>query len=1250
MSVFRRLLTVVFMLAVFAWPVVPALTQDSDEAEKSGFIRYVEEQLSAPNRQIRLNGIQGTLSSDVRFDSITISDENGIWLTIVNPRLQWSRSALLAGRLDIESLTAERIDWPRMPAADDSAPAPESSGFSLPELPVSVTIGELAIPEARFGEPVFGLASVLSLDGRLSLAEGSLDTELDINRLDGPGGQLALAATYADASTELAVDLSLREPDNGVVANLMNIPDRPAVALTVAGTGTLEAFTADLAFDVGGERTAGGTFALTGGVAGGRLVNLDLSGPIARILPEAHRAFFGDETALTAELLLREEGGVDIRQLELDSGALDVAASGATLADGFLRELVADVTLRSADAAPVRLPLSGEPITVENGVISLRYGTGGADSWTMTGTVSGITLPDAGIDEVRIDGNGNITGLDTPDNRSVSFSLDGEAKGLRPDDPSVAKAVGDAIAFTAEGDWSTNNPVRIANASVTGKTLGIAAQGLIEKLIFKGNTRIEASDLEAFSLVADRNLAGRAALAANGDIALAGGGFDLTFDGTLTDARIDSAAADRLLAGETRLSGRAARSPDGLRFSDLVLSNAQATARLDGAFATGSANLRAQAEIFEIAKLVDNGAGRLTLNASIDKPEGSGRAAPYDVNARLALADGRLSGRAVPNADLAFDGQIEGDKISGTIAGNGRVGGETVDISATIARSEELLSLTDLVARFGSANLSGNLAIENGTADGKFEIAAQDISTLAALALVDATGSVNGTATISGPADNPKVAFTARGSELTTDALRSNAISPVSLSAAGSYQGNTVQLSQFSAQNAQNLDFNGSGTIPLSGSGLSLRIDGSAPLGIAERFLAERGTQLDGTVRIDATLTGSLASPSADGLFSLSGASVRDPLSNLQLTDITGLAGLRGDTVSITRLTGRIGGGGSLSVSGTVGLAGTLPANLTIALTNATYSDGETIRTTLSGNLALSGPLTAGPLLSGQIDLLGTEITVPETIGSEVDLLPVQHIATDRGTLQTLNRIAAVLPKDGGTTAQAPVRLDIVVNSPNRIFVRGRGIDAELGGRVRVTGPLDNLRPIGAFNLIRGRLSILSKRLQLTEGRVTLTGSLDPTINLTAQVSGEEIVAYVRLTGRASNLALDLSSSPELPQDEILARVLFGKGISSLSPLQIANLATAAASLASGGSGAGLSEQIRRGIGVDDLDITQDKEGNVAVRAGKYVQDNVYLDVQAGQSGGEVSINLDVTDSLTAKGTVDTEGDSKLGIFFEKDY
>ena len=72
MITLRRLLALGSVTALIAWPVVPALTQNSDEAEKSGFILYVEEQLSAPNRQIRLNGIRGTLSSSVSFDSITV--------------------------------------------------------------------------------------------------------------------------------------------------------------------------------------------------------------------------------------------------------------------------------------------------------------------------------------------------------------------------------------------------------------------------------------------------------------------------------------------------------------------------------------------------------------------------------------------------------------------------------------------------------------------------------------------------------------------------------------------------------------------------------------------------------------------------------------------------------------------------------------------------------------------------------------------------------------------------------------------------------------------------------------------------------------------------------------------------------------------------------------------------------------------------------------------------------------------------
>ena len=58
--------------------------------------------------------------------------------------------------------------------------------------------------------------------------------------------------------------------------------------------------------------------------------------------------------------------------------------------------------------------------------------------------------------------------------------------------------------------------------------------------------------------------------------------------------------------------------------------------------------------------------------------------------------------------------------------------------------------------------------------------------------------------------------------------------------------------------------------------------------------------------------------------------------------------------------------------------------------------------------------------------------------------------------------------------------------------MRGRGLDAELGGSVRLTGPVINIQPVGGFEMIRGRLSILGQRITFDEGTVTLVGDLDP--------------------------------------------------------------------------------------------------------------------------------------------------------------
>ncbi len=208
--------------------------------------------------QFRINNIQGVLSSDATIGEITIADRESVWLKITNARIVWTRSALLMGKLSIDTLRADRIDVLRKPLPAEGLPPAETSGFSVPELPVSVSLGQLQVDHVTFGQDVFGLASEISVGGRMELADGSLDTALDITRLDGPGGKLTLATTYANATRQINLDLALSEPANGVVANLLGVEGRPPMALAVKGAGPLENLDVALTLDANQQRVLTG--------------------------------------------------------------------------------------------------------------------------------------------------------------------------------------------------------------------------------------------------------------------------------------------------------------------------------------------------------------------------------------------------------------------------------------------------------------------------------------------------------------------------------------------------------------------------------------------------------------------------------------------------------------------------------------------------------------------------------------------------------------------------------------------------------------------------------------------------------------------------------------------------------------------------------------------------------------------------------------------------------------------------------
>lgn len=1532
------LLCLVFAAVATLAPLPAAFAQSNEEADRSYLVGLLEDQLSTPNRQFRINNIQGVLSSDATIGEITIADREGVWLRITNARIVWTRSALLLGRLSIDTLGAERIDVLRQPLPEEGAPPPEAGSFQVPELPVSVNLGALDVQRVVFGPTVFGLASEIRATGRLQMADGSLDTALDVTRLDGPGGTLTLAATYANASRELNLDLKLDEPANGVVANLLGVEGRPPMALALQGAGPLDTLDLNLTLDAEQQRVLTGLTQLRRQQDGlGFTANLE--GPIARLVAPAYRAFFGGNTVLTASGVSHDAGGFDLQSLNLNSGALELNATAGTAADGFLNRLTLDAEIADANAGKVVLPVAGGETTVQRAALKLNFGEGTDGRWTGRMDVNDLTTTAFSADTLDLTLGGLAQNLDQPTQRRITFGAYGGLSGIISERADVAEALGKNVGLGIDGDWQTGQPINLTKAELAANGLALNLAGTIAEAVFNGTIAVDARSIAPFSTMANRELKGGLDLDARGTVTPIGGGFDLTLDGTGSDLGIGSAAADALMSGETRLTGRVARGEQGLIADRLRIFNDRVELSANGRIASKEADFTFNAALNDLALLSEKASGRLTAQ---------GRAVGVNEVINLtfdaAVPDGTAVGRTLRDSKLNFDGALRGSDIDGKITGDGFIGGERISLSSTVATAGQARRLSGLEFSAGGTKITGDLnQNEAGLIVGKLDLQGNDISTAAALLLREATGSLNATvelvnadgkqnatvngraneltvdgarvgeatvaaqvadlfnvpvangnitarniaaggveiatldgtaqqqgtttnfdakaaltngadittagslapedggyrlkldnlgltqgplaarlveptsalvkgsnvtldrtvfdvgggrieargsvaetldlnlvvnalplaianavkpdlalggllnatARVSGTRAQPEVAFDVSGrtisaaqlraaglSTLTVDArgtstasrlnldasvtspeglraaaqgavpldggemamdvnlqafplavlnavapgqdisgnvtgtarltgrladpiaafdmrgsgigaapLNEAGLSPLTVTANGRFADNTVALNAVEANGPQGFTLTARGTVPVTGNGLDVSLNGQAPLSLANRFLAERGTQASGTVSLSGRVSGSTRQPVIQGMVSTVGAQVVDPEANLRLNDIAVMASIDGTQITIRNASGALAGGGTVSASGNISTnAGAgFPTDIRISLNQARYADGNMLVATVNGALTLTGPLTRDPTLGGNIDVVRAEISVPDSLGGAASI-DVKHKNASAAVRETLRRAKANDGTPTPTARPSVLRLNIRVNAANQIFVRGRGLDAELGGSVTLTGPATDIQPVGGFRMIRGRLGILGQRITFDEGEVTLVGDLDPFIDFVARSEGEDITVFINVRGRVSDLEITFSSEPQLPQDEVLARLIFKRGINELSPLQIAQLAAAAAELAGGGNSS-LLGSLRDATGLDDLDVVTDSEGNAAVRAGRYIQENVYLGVEAGSGGtARGTINLDITEELKAKGSVGSDGDSSVGIFFEKDY
>lgn len=1323
---------------------------------------FLQDTLSGDNQNVTVKGLQGALSARATIEEITVADDEGVWLTIKDAQLDWNRLALIRGRFSVNALTAQEIDIARAPGAtttQEPAASAETQPFQLPELPVSIEIGEIRVDELALGEPLIGVAADLSVTGNLSLADGTLDTNLDITRLDRAGDEIKLTAGFQNDSSQITLDLQVIEASGGLISTALKIPDSPPIGLTAKGSGPLTDFTADIGLSSDNKQRVSGQVRLRAAEADqGIAFTTNLSGDLTPFLTAEIDPFFGPETRLFVDGQTKPDGALEVSDLELTTQALSLKGE-LQLGEGSALQLAAlQGRITPPDGQSVTLPVAGGDTSIKAAQISALFDRKNGNLWDLSLTANGLNAPQANLQNARITAQGV---LDQDEGFAVSGDLQASVSGIDLNDPALNAALGQRIILDGQFDYGSDQSLNLSGFELIGSDYDLAldalVNGLNSGLSIDGSAELNATDLSRFSDLAQMELGGQITAQVEGK----GSPLDGSFDGKLTVEGADLSTGrediDPIITGNTTVTLDGQRGADGITVRTFALDSSAAQVEASGNVTTPDGNLTidgqakvnapdlsvfsglaqhdlggsvraefagqgtAQTQEFdgtlnivardlqtgladydplltgqttilwdgarsldkiEIRKATVNGTAlraqvQATVNNPTDAPSGEGtvQLVVPDLSLFSGIADRELTG--VVNANLTGSGDLSSRAfdVQGDVdADNIQIGMDLVDrliqgrttLSVDAQNSDEGLDVRNfrLKGTAISADASGKVARQSGGLN--YSVQLDDLAritdilsgplTLTGNVAPTADG-VEGTTTLSGPDSSYASLIGSVDADGSADFdfdAKFNRIErflpefPGSVATSGTAKRqNGVWTIDSNTEGPAQINSTLSGTFDETSGEADLKAVGGVNIGIANLFISPN--KIDGTAQFDVALKGKPALDALSGTITTNGTSLALPTAGQTFTGIDGTVTLAQSRATIA-ITGGPRSGGSFNVSGPIDLTPPFNANVTTTLNNLVLTDQLLFETSLNGQIALTGALAANSAVSGQINFGETNINLAAASGA-VGAAPIpniEHVGESPASYLTRERAGLIVDEEA-TQSDSRIALDVSLLAPKAVFVRGRGVNAELGGRLFIGGTTSSVVPSGQIELIRGNLDILGRRLALTKGVVTLQGDLTPYIEFASSTSTSEGTATIEIAGPLDAPEVNVFSDPERPAEEALAILLFGNRFSELSPFVIAQMAASLAQLS--GAGGDATKGLRDSTGVDTVDIGATEGGAGRLGAGAYLSDNLYTDFTVNTEGDtEVNLNLDVTDNFTVRGTVDGQGETGIGMFFQRDY
>ena len=790
------------------------------------------------------------------------------------------------------------------------------------------------------------------------------------------------------------------------------------------------------------------------------------------------------------------------------------------------------------------------------------------------------------------------------------------AAGLR-DVALVIAPEGDGFAIETEGQSllgpfagnlllvaPANAPVRIAirqlevaETQVTGQ-LALAAGGVDGNLLFTGG-----------------GVEGRVALAPRSE----GQGFDANL--AVRDARFGGATPLTIATADVDLSG----------FLAGPASRAEGTVRAQG---IGYGTLFI---------------GRLAANATMEGEQGH--------------IDVALTGRRGSRFDLLLNADVSARHVA--VAARGSLGGETITMPRravlvandnggwTLERAAVSYAGGALVAegRFGGGAATSGRLLLNGMPLSVLDAVGLDLGLGGRISgVVDATSDPSGLPTgearvlvdgltrsglvlASRPLDLAAVV------RLTPDALRARAVMRDGEGAGGRLNASVIGLPQTGALGERLYRGTLAGTLTYDGPAESLW-----------RLAAVDLIDMSGPLRVSARLRGSLAQPSLTGSLASDSLRVQSQLTGTDVSGITARGRFQDSRLQLSRFSGVTANGGRVSGSGTLDLSGISrergPAiDIRLAADNARLLQMPGMGATVTGPLRIVSDGVGGTI-AGRLLVRRAQWR----LGQAAETVDLPDIA-----ITEINRPLDTAPP---RRAARPWRYLIDATAPGGIEVDGMGLDSEWSGAIRLRGTTADPRIGGTVRVVprQGFYTFAGSRFALTRGVIAFDEAVapDPRVDIMAESEDADLNIEVAVRGPASRADITFSSTPALPEEELLSRLLFGGSITEISPTDALQLGAALSSLRSGGGGLDPLNRLRRAIGLDRLRILpadRAADRGTAVALGKNLGRKFYVEIVTdGQGYNATELEFRVTRWLSLLAAVDTVGRGRGEAVVSYDY